>query len=598
MPAVAIRSTALTSTTIKWVKPEPLWASPDSEMTKPFVAEFDKDSFVPDFLAMMGGSTPVDLKKPQDIVPKKPEDANKPDVLKLYQPLHQRYYLLTGSLVCRQFGLPDRTVVRKNGEKTSFVLRRKVNGEEQGWVNDGSNKGWQRLVSEMNRPVLIRKDEQRLPLHPVKTCASTQLSGTLNVAGRASCEQRKVYYGYIPVDGREKYLDRAKNVVQDIQDALDNATLPTGDPRLDVFNTQVIETWRGLYINPVTGNPPSPTPGVDLQQQISLYLIVDLGDFLKNNLLSVFDAVTKGTSLPDNTKRQALFNELGQIFLETNTTTNGQVTLADAIKDLQDSSKLAQAEADPPTATYNVYNAFREYAVADLPAGKFIDPYNSDHQDAPTTPPPTDKIYRVHVRATHQNGAETKVYYLADDGSFHKLVQDALDEEKTERKNNNQPWLTVPEEVADMIKNDPADGDVYYLRLVYEYGDGCVVLSNLSQPFTFARPFDPDAPARHVRIELPSIKLKDLHKFKKGVGMQTSCELNQLTNMLSLDSLSKGNISPPSCDGIGIGMICSFSIQIIMIVAFIVMFTFLIALNFVFWWLAFIKICFPVPKSK
>ena len=44
-------------------------------------------------------------------------------------------------------------------------------------------------------------------------------------------------------------------------------------------------------------------------------------------------------------------------------------------------------------------------------------------------------------------------------------------------------------------------------------------------------------------------------------------------------------------------MICAFSLAIIFLVAFIVMFIFLIILNIVFWWLPFLKICFPIPRS-
>jgi hypothetical protein len=602
MPAVAIRSTVLTSTNIKWVKPQPLWAFEDTDMSRPWLAQFKDDRFLPSFLDLMAGKvvgqTPADL---HQTVPDKTDIDGKGTMqLKLYQPLHQRYYLVTGSLICRQFGMPDRTVVRKNGEKTSFVLRRTVkdaqgNPVEQGWVNDGPNKGWQPLKDEQKRLVLIRKDEQRLPLHPVKV-------GMINQA--PTNIQRKVYYGYIPVDGREKYLMQRDDTAQAIQDAIDHppAGGPISDPRIDQVRTQVFEPWRGLYVDSKGNKLDSQhTPGTDAQRLISLYLIVDLGDFLKNNLPSVLDAVTNDrTNLPDNQQhtnahRQALLDELNKIFLDA---TSGQIKLAAAIKDLQDSSKLAQAEADSPTLTYNVYDAIREYAIADLPAGKFIDPYHGDHQDAPTIPPPTDGVYRVHVRATHQNGAETKVYYLADDGPFHKLVQDALDEEKTEKKSNNKQWLNVPPEVEDMIKNDPPDGDVYYLRLVYEYGDGCVVLSDLSEGFTFARPFDPDAPARHIRIELPSIKPKDLRKFKRGVGMQSSCELNKLTNLLSLDNVMNGNISAQTCTSVELAMICSFSIPIITLVAFIVMFIFLVLLNIIFWWLPFIRICFPVPKPS
>jgi hypothetical protein len=54
----------------------------------------------------------------------------------------------------------------------------------------------------------------------------------------------------------------------------------------------------------------------------------------------------------------------------------------------------------------------------------------------------------------------------------------------------------------------------------------------------------------------------------------------------------KGLLDP---QGLPLGMICSFSLQIIFLVAFIVMFIFLILLNIVFWWLPFLKICFPVP---
>ena len=42
-------------------------------------------------------------------------------------------------------------------------------------------------------------------------------------------------------------------------------------------------------------------------------------------------------------------------------------------------------------------------------------------------------------------------------------------------------------------------------------------------------------------------------------------------------------------------MICSFSIQIICVLSFMVMFMFLIAFNIIFWWMAFLKICFPIP---
>ena len=44
--------------------------------------------------------------------------------LKLYQPAHQRYYLVGATLICQQPGLPDRKIDAGKAEKASFVIRR------------------------------------------------------------------------------------------------------------------------------------------------------------------------------------------------------------------------------------------------------------------------------------------------------------------------------------------------------------------------------------------------------------------------------------------------------------------------------------------
>ena len=45
-------------------------------------------------------------------------------------------------------------------------------------------------------------------------------------------------------------------------------------------------------------------------------------------------------------------------------------------------------------------------------------------------------------------------------------------------------------------------------------------------------------------------------------------------------------------------MICSFSIPLITICAFIVLQIFIGLLNLAFWWSAFIRICIPFPKKN
>src|SRR5438105_2247118 len=98
MVSILIRNGAIANTTIKWVKPAPLWAPADTDMATPFLAEFDSDRFLPDFLDLMGGKVPDQT--PKDLGQKAPQktdiDGKGTMRLKLYQPLHQRYYLVTG----------------------------------------------------------------------------------------------------------------------------------------------------------------------------------------------------------------------------------------------------------------------------------------------------------------------------------------------------------------------------------------------------------------------------------------------------------------------------------------------------------------------
>src|SRR5258708_6308884 len=130
---------------IKWITPAPLWNTQAVSFQQPFLAEFTEDSFMPDFLNMMAGNA----QQPGLNAPGQNIGDQSTPLYKLFQPLHQRYYLVTASLVCRKLGLPGRTVDRKNGEKVSFVLRRFAPNPpgqspqytEMAWVEVGDNKG-------------------------------------------------------------------------------------------------------------------------------------------------------------------------------------------------------------------------------------------------------------------------------------------------------------------------------------------------------------------------------------------------------------------------------------------------------------------------
>jgi hypothetical protein len=574
---------------IRWIAPAPKWDAPGSVFHQPFLAEFTEDSFMPDFLNMMAGNTQLNLIAPH-------QQVKNLHAYKLFQPLHKCYYLVTASLVCRKVGLPDRTVDRKNGEKVSFVLRRLVpqttppgqpqQYTEMAWVNEGDNKGWQFLEDKQHNPVPIRKDEERLPLHAVKYCPFVDASASSTGGSSPSkpCDPRTVYHGYIPVDKREKYL--ASYSITAIQNYIASSGV---DPRLDQVTTQVIDQWRALYVDPITGealsdgqdlrfeqstsptlhnylaeHPEEQKRRLKLRQQISLYLILDLADFLNTYLSNVFNAITTNSPIQDS-NQQALYSELDGIQIDTNTTVTGRIKLTDAINKLQtitnpqNSVNLSNAESDPPIDTYDV--AYATYSSGSV-----------DQSYLALPPPPSPPANP-----------------LPAEGPLHKLFSKALATSTTQ--------FAIPPDLASLVKNEPAQGDIFITRLVYERGICDPVISQPSAHFTFAKIHDTDAPARKIRIEMPSIGLKDLRKHKRGVAFQLPPDLNNLLNRVNPGMLKGGGLADAGAP-LGIAMICTFSIPIITICALIVLFIFLILLNIIFWWLPFIRICFPIPESK
>jgi hypothetical protein len=143
----------------------------------------------------------------------------------------------------------------------------------------------------------------------------------------------------------------------------------------------------------------------------------------------------------------------------------------------------------------------------------------------------------------------------------------------------------------------------YAVRCVYERPQCSPPLQVVSQPsakFQLATFFDGDAPARPVQIVLPTdVSLAGMRKFQKGVTFVISGALNQKIAMITgkEKNLLTDPPGPLNPGGPDVGWICSFSIQIIFIVAFFLLLMFVIILNIVFWWIAFFKICFPIPKK-
>jgi hypothetical protein len=122
--------------------------------------------------------------------------------------------------------------------------------------------------------------------------------------------------------------------------------------------------------------------------------------------------------------------------------------------------------------------------------------------------------------------------------------------------------------------------------------------SPYSQPFVIAPWHDNNGKVPPAQIALPDMNRDALKALKPNVAfvlppaLYDFLEKNKLDNFLPDGSASKGDGS------LSLGWICSFSLPIITLCAFIVLNIFLSLFNIVFNWLFFIKICLPFPKRE
>jgi len=117
-----------------------------------------------------------------------------------------------------------------------------------------------------------------------------------------------------------------------------------------------------------------------------------------------------------------------------------------------------------------------------------------------------------------------------------------------------------------------------------------LVWADYSEPFRILPWWDGDGPATKISLPDP----KSFRKMKPNVTFELP---PALANLVRGDpkKLADGE---GSTGGLEIFWLCSFSIPIITICAFIVLSIFLSLFDLIFRWMAFIKICIPIPKPK
>ncbi len=123
------------------------------------------------------------------------------------------------------------------------------------------------------------------------------------------------------------------------------------------------------------------------------------------------------------------------------------------------------------------------------------------------------------------------------------------------------------------------------------------IWTNPSEPFKIV-PWFESSGQPPVQVELPAIdplKPQSFKNLRPNVSFKVPPELKQFMERLDMNNLLEGKHNKGSID---FGMICGFNIPIITICAFLLLNIILSLLNIIFWWLPFVRICIPFPKSK
>ncbi|MEL7444407.1 MAG: hypothetical protein AAGK02_01180 [Pseudomonadota bacterium] len=583
-------------------------------------------------------------------------------LLKLYQPAHQRHYVATATLACATSGLPDRALAGSH-EKVGMLMRRLMPATPEGggelveyaWI-PGTEPRWQRVSAE--NPAVLAPGEDLLPVFPIA-----------HREGKAI--RRKTWGGSVPVGKREDYLsapvEREAISLVEGQKASLYPSQPATKPdsvraRLSEFRVDVAEPWkatlRAIYkeARDIANDQGDGSGDTEAHTQIQLrnfqlqmqswLLLLDFGKFLQRHIPNV--AAKLGTTLVSGLTQDEL--ELLNWLKQTPSITqlrNGMrahppagnadkkpylASLSDALAAiLVDGveAKLESIETDyVPSLSDDESAEWPEFHF--LLAGfkstgnqediRIDGPYNAtaglpDASEA-------DQIATAECEGC-VDGAPCpacSLLSMAEEESekIDRIIQLIAKAMVPTQEEAARP-IPFAERLSQVMEETANDEGLFCIRFVHLNEDcGPLHPPTLSQPteyFRMASFFDPDAPAREIKIMLPrDTSPAGLRKHARGTAFVMSnmlCGQVQRAKGLGLIDLIRQVLPWPlhkdidlgaggGCkDGSGevdIGMICSLSIPIVTLCALILLMIIVTLLDFIFKWVPWLIACFPLPK--
>ncbi len=556
--------------------------------------------------------------------------------LKLYQPIHKRHYLVTASLVCRRAGLPDRRPDAGRQERVAFVLRRVVPATQQGvpaadpndwqeyaYVTGPDGSRWQSVTSGQQSATRLLDGEERLPMFGL---------GFDDERGH----RRQLFAGTVPVARREAYL-AAPLAGTGAATGGAPAELPA-DPRLMLFQLRVTGPWSELVLQALDdqerftkagtgdsdiegeiGGAPSPLPDRTLDrsrdqiQTISWYVLLDCVQFFRDHAPRIGEVLAgqRDRDTLDAATEEPLLAWLEEVVLVGGlagplaagpdyAVADVRTNLLAALMELATNEAL-QARLDSD----QVEVEFRRASRGHWP--EFLFPLAE-----PRALGPFPFVVQAVNLSGNPFGREITLQRVgAALAELEARVQAALP------PSGGAPAPEIP--IPDRVPGDVRDG-WFAIRCVYERPN-CgpraeTVLSEPTVPFQMAGFFDPEAPARPIRIPMPfDISPAGLRKYNKSATLMISdalCgQLKRIRKMSLGDlvlsvlpwpfhkDLPDPSAGGPCRDGSNpLGMFCSLSIPIVTICALILLIIMVSLFDMIFRWLPYLFVCLPIPGLK
>ncbi|MGB5483304.1 hypothetical protein [Parasphingorhabdus sp.] len=592
---------------------------------------------------------------------KQVSDANipvPPAPLKLFQAAHQRHYVATATLACAVPGLPDRRP-EGNQEKIGMLVRRLMPGTkntaatnigasdpqlvEYGWI-PGDEPRWQRVA--VGEADTLAPGEEMLPVFPI-------------LHSEANGIKRKMWGSMIPVARRDDYVGAP--IVRTAVSLIEGQKAAMADPvaaakpnstqaRLSEFRMDVAEPWKAMVRNVVKqvadiNGPLEPTPddfgpvnigkraqvrnlNFQLQMQ-SWLLLLDFSAFLERHLPKVKGAVDAGSSVGLNPAELALYN-----FLHLDISGGAKTRL------------IAGLGAAAPVYHSNLATALNAVGVASI--ATFIESVETEYvPDTGTSGWPQFNCLLVGMGYNHATDTVSTEgpYKLASTTILPELQEAQIDSPLTgtlataaaeaekidlistligralpTSTEDEARALPFAERLSKVLVETAEDSGLFCVRFVH-LNEDCgplhpPTLSKPSERFAMASFFDPDAPAREIKIMLPKdTSAAGLRKHARGTAFVMSdmlCGQVQRAKGLGLIDLIRQVLPWPlhkdidvgaggGCKKNGdvdIGMICSLSIPIVTLCALILLMIIVSLLDFIFKWVPWLIACFPVPGLK